>query len=326
MYSSWHRRLLVQALVVLATSCALVARDYEGYFERTLQVSGPLELEVTTGSGNIEVKAEESSQVRVRGTIHVSQRVGGGEAEQKIHMLENNPPIEQSGNYIRVGRIADSELRRHVSISYEVVVPRTTQLKSDTGSGDQSVTGIKGPVHATTGSGNIRLAKVGDEVRLHSGSGDIELSDVAGSLFAQTGSGNIRGSGISGSARAHTGSGDIRLEQTASHPATLETGSGNVEIHGTQNSLQAHTGSGNITAYGDPGGDWKLDTGSGNVVLHLSPQASFILHARTGSGSIESSQPITVQGKINRHELRGTVRNGGSILDVGTGSGDIRIE
>ena len=326
MSSTWYRRALILLCVVLAAASLLAAREYQGEFERSLAVTGPVELEVTTGSGNIEVRAEETSKVRITGRIHVDHRIGADQAEKKIQALENNPPIEQTGNYIRVGRIADPELRRHVSISYELVVPKATQLKSETGSGDESITGVKGPVKATTGSGNIRLAKVSEESRVDTGSGDIEVSDVTGTLSAGTGSGNIRASGIAGGIRAHTGSGDIRLEQAANQPVKVETGSGNLEIHGVRSSLYAQTGSGNITVFGEPGGDWKLETGSGNASMHLSPQASFNLHAHTGSGSIESSQPITMQGKLNRSEWRGTVRNGGPLVDVGTGSGDIHIE
>lgn len=321
---------LVVSAVVLTMASVVTARGLEGAFERTLKVTGPVELEVATGSGNIDVRTGEASSVHVRGVVHVHNRSGWSvndeSARSKIQRIQENPPIEQTGNYIRVGHISDPELRRHVSIDYELIVPAATQLKSETGSGDQAISGVKGPVKASTGSGNIRLAKVSEEARVDTGSGDIEVSDIAGTLSAGTGSGNIRASGISGGIRAHTGSGDIRLEQTASQPIVVETGSGNLEIRGVRSSLRAQTGSGNITAVGDPGGDWKLDTGSGNVTMHLSAQASFNLHAHTGSGSIESSQPITMQGKLNRSEWRGTVRDGGPLVDVSTGSGDIHIE
>jgi DUF4097 and DUF4098 domain-containing protein YvlB len=126
--------------------------------------------------------------------------------------------------------------------------------------------------------------------------------------------------------RAHTGSGDIRLEGNSTGPVRAETGSGNVEVHGVQGALHAQTGSGNIIVEGEPRGDWKLETGSGNVSMHLPPQVGLSLYAHTGSGNIDSNLPITVQGKISRSELRGTVRGGGSLVDVGTGSGDIHIE
>lgn len=323
-----HKRLvpLVVFLALLSATSRLAARDYEGSFARTLKVAGPVELEVTTGSGNIDVRSGDASTVQVRGTIHVNRRVGADAAERKIQYLESNPPIEQSGNYIRVGKISDPEIRRHISISYEVVVPAATRLRSETGSGDQAIEGIKGPVKASTGSGNIRASSLDDEARVDTGSGDIELASLSGAVYAETGSGNIRANRLAGMVRAHTGSGDIRLEGNSTGPVRAETGSGNVEVHGVQGALHAQTGSGNIIVEGEPRGDWKLETGSGNVSMHLPPQVGLSLYAHTGSGNIDSNLPITVQGKISRSELRGTVRGGGSLVDVGTGSGDIHIE
>lgn len=313
-------------LILFGVGRALSARNYEGQFERALKVTVPAEVEVTTGSGNIAVRTGDASTVRVRGMIHVDSGVGEAESTRKLQQLENNPPIQQTGALIRIGRIQDPELRRHVSISYEVVVPAETRLKSDTGSGDQTIDGVRGSVKATTGSGNLRLSHTSNEARLNAGSGNVEINSVSGAVYAETGSGNIRAVNVSGSVRAHTGSGDVRLEQTGTESVAADTGSGNVEVSGVRGPLRAHTGSGEIRVNGDPTGDWKLDTGSGNVTMRLSAQSSFNLHAHTGSGDIHSNQPITVQGKISRTELRGVVRNGGPLVELGTGSGNIRIE
>jgi hypothetical protein len=317
---------LVVFLVLVATGCALAASDYQGSFDRTLKVAGPVELDVTTGSGNIGVHPGGVSTVQVHATIRVSRRVGADEAQRKIQYLESNPPIEQSGNYIRIGKILDREMQRHVSISYDLVVPEATQLKAETGSGDQEIEGIKGPVKATTGSGNIRVSGLNEEARLDTGSGDIEVASLSGAVYAETGSGNIHASRLAGMVRAHTGSGDIRLEGNATGPVRADTGSGNVEVRGVQGALRAQTGSGNIIVEGEPRGDWKLETGSGNVSMRLPAEVGLNLYAHTGSGSIESKLPITVQGKISRSEIRGAVRGGGSLVEVGTGSGDIRID
>jgi DUF4097 and DUF4098 domain-containing protein YvlB len=281
---------------------------------------------VTTGSGNIDVRIGDASTVHIRGTIRIAKRVSPEAAERKIRSLEDNPPIEQNGNSIRIGYIRDPDLRRHVSISYELVVPAATALKSDTGSGDQTITGINGPLNASTGSGNLHLAGVGGEVRANTGSGDIQLENLKGSVHAETGSGNIRGVGVDSTLRASTGSGDVRLTQSSPASAHVETGSGNIEVSGVHGALRLHTGSGNIAAEGAPEGDWRLDTGSGNVTARLPATAAFDLHAHTGSGEIDSDHPLTVQGKLSKHELRAKVRGGGYLLDVGTGSGDIRIQ
>jgi DUF4097 and DUF4098 domain-containing protein YvlB len=329
----FHFRLPAALMGILTVAALVSASDYEGSFEKTLTVSGPVELDVVTGSGNIDVRTGASSSVRVHGTIRVSRKLSPEIAARKVQEIENDPPIMQSGNLIRVGYpqgvrrfVSIGDAWRHVSISYELIVPADSRLKSETGSGDQAVAGLKGPVRATTGSGNIRLSDLAGDTRAHTGSGDIEINGVSGMVYAETGSGNIRASGISGSVRASTGSGDVRLEQSANDAVSVRTGSGNLEVRGVAGPLRAETGSGNIMAWGDPGGDWKLETGSGDVTLKLSAQAAFNLHAHTGSGSIETNHPITVQGKVGRTDLRGVVRGGGALVNVGTGSGNIRIE
>ena len=321
--------MVIVALGMIPTATALTAfgRTIEGSFERSLNVTGAVDLDVKTGSGDIDIRTGNASTVHIRGRIRVnSWRLSEDEAERRVRALESNPPVEQDGNTIRVGHIQDSSLRRNVSISYEIVVPAETQLTAGTGSGNSTIAGVQGPVRTESGSGNLKITGVADTVRAHTGSGDVEIESVRGSVYAEAGSGNIRALDISGGFVASTGSGNVRLQQAGPGSVSVETGSGDVEVGGAESSVALHTGSGNITANGQPSGEWKLEAGSGNVTLRLPSTAAFDLYAHTGSGSVESDHPITVQGKVNRHELRGKVRGGGIRLEASTGSGDIRIQ
>jgi DUF4097 and DUF4098 domain-containing protein YvlB len=69
-----------------------------------------------------------------------------------------------------------------------------------------------------------------------------------------------------------------------------------------------------------------MRTASGSVTVRLPEQAAFDLEARTSSGHIESSHPITVQGTIGPREVRGKARGGGPLLELSTSSGNIHIE
>ncbi len=60
--------------LALLLAPALLHARAEGHFDRTLPVSGTASLDVTTGSGDITVKAGGSDKVVVHGTIH-SQRL-----------------------------------------------------------------------------------------------------------------------------------------------------------------------------------------------------------------------------------------------------------
>jgi len=314
-------------LGVLVAAAPVHLWGAEGSFDKTLQVTGPVDLQITTGSGAIQVRAGNSGTVQIHGRIKARDRGDGGlSAAEKVRQLEAHPPIEQDGNNIRVGHIEDSNLRQNVSISYEVVVPQETRLRAETGSGDQAVEGIKGPLKAATGSGGIRVMRVGGEVHAETGSGDIQLDSIQGSVTANTGSGSIHANGVAGEFSGETGSGDVRLEQSAPGSVRVATGSGEVELSGVRGPLKVETGSGGIKAQGELSGDWRLETGSGGITVALPSSAAFDLHAHTDSGRISTNRSITLQGALSRNDYRGKVGAGGYLLEVKTGSGDIHIE
>jgi DUF4097 and DUF4098 domain-containing protein YvlB len=312
------------ALAVIAL-WSQMASAAEGSFERTLRVSGPVNLEVETGAGNIEVRSGDSNQVQVRGRIRANEWFGHDSGE-RVQRLQANPPILQSGNDIRIGHIDDSELRRNISISYEIVVPQNTQLRSRTGSGNLVAGSIRGPAEASSGSGNVKISDIGEAVRADAGSGNIDLDRIQGNVHARTGSGTIRALAIAGGFDGDSGSGDLTLEQTAPGSVRVNTGSGTLELRGVRGSLEASAGSGNIHAEGDPTGAWTVHSGSGGIKLRFPANAAFDLSAHTSSGSIVVSHPLTVQGSIGRKEVRGKVLSGGVPVKVETGSGNVEIE
>jgi len=313
--------------IILAVLTASAFASARGEFERTLKVSGNVNLQVETGSGSIDVRTGNSSEVHVVGHIYVNNEwFGGDNADEKVKRIENNPPIQQSGNDIRIGHIDDPDLKHNISISYELVVPASTELKASSGSGSQTITGISGTLEASTGSGSLKISDIGSSVRAHTGSGSVDIDGAKGSVYARTGSGSIHARDIAGGFDGQTGSGHLTLEQTAPGSVRAETGSGGLELHNVRGSLQAQAGSGSIRADGEATGGWTVHTGSGSVQLRLPQNASFDLNAHTGSGSINLSHPVTVQGTIGRKEVRGKVGSGGVPIEVQTGSGNIAID
>ena len=283
------------AALALSGGCVttIASQPIEGAFERTLAVgSDTLHLDVSTGSGRIEVSAGEPGTARVVGRIR--GRAGGwsggnpAEVEARVRAIEADPPVSLDGDDLRVGHL-DRSLRRRISISYEVVVPPNSTVHARTGSGALRVEGVAGVVEARSGSGRTRVADVGGDVTARTGSGGIEIDAVGGDVNARTGSGSIRIDGIDAALRARTGSGGIRVA-------------------------------------GSPGSGWDLDTGSGSIGVDLPDDAAFEVDARTGSGSVRSDHPVTMDGEARRGRLRGTVRGGGPRVTLRTGSGGITID
>lgn len=317
------------ALALLGAVSAAPARAaIDGHFDRTLTVNGPVDLDVTTGSGNITVHPGDASKVEVHATIRAGENWhwNDSDIEQRVHYIEQHPPIDQSGNTITIGHVEDRDLMRNISITYDIVTPAQTRLHSATGSGNSSADGLAGFAEASSGSGNVRLNEIGADVTAHTGSGEITITGVKGALRATSGSGNIRADQIGGAITASTGSGDVRLTQSGQGDVEVSTGSGTVEVNDVKGAAQIGTGSGNITAEGTPTADWRIHTGSGDLTVALPQQSSFELYARTSSGSINSQFQITMSGTISPRELHGKVGSGGPTLDLRTSSGSIHID
>src|ERR1041385_4045807 len=162
------------AFVALLFTLPLLAE--EATFDRTLKVTGPVDLEVVTGSGHIYVRSGAAGAVTVHGIVKESCCNLFSETDPNaLKAIANNPPIEQSGNTIRIGHLGESQRYNNISVSYELVVPSDTKLLSN------------------TGSGTLKISDIGNQVRARTGSGSITVSNVAGSVSAHTGSGSIHG-------------------------------------------------------------------------------------------------------------------------------------
>jgi len=128
----------------------------EGHFDRTLTVSGVVHLDLTTGSGDITVKAGNSNQVVIHGRIS-SSNDWFSNSDNAVRQVESNPPIQQNGNDIRIGYTLPEDVKRHVSISYEVTVPADAAVQAHSGSGGANLEGIRGEVQAAFACGALKV-------------------------------------------------------------------------------------------------------------------------------------------------------------------------
>jgi DUF4097 and DUF4098 domain-containing protein YvlB len=270
---------LAAAILALA---AVPALANEATFERNLTVNGHVELSVSTGSGHIHITRGSGDRVHIVGKV----KSNWGGSDQKVQEIANNPPIEQTGNIIRIGQ--RHENYHNISIEYEIEAPANSFLEANSGSGD------------------IKDDGVGENAKLGTGSGSINATGLQNGFVVNTGSGNIYAE--------QTGQGDVKAQ----------TGSGSVELKGVHGSLRAGTGSGNIKVTGTPTSDWKLETGSGSVEFWAG-NAAFTLDASTGSGTVHTDQDMVVQGSFDKHHIVGKVRGGGPTVRIETGSGDVRV-
>ena len=274
--------LLATAILALA----IPALASEATFDRTLTVSGKVELSVSTGSGNVHITPGTDNRVHVIGKV----RSTWGDSDERVRQIAANPPIEQAGNIIHIGKHhdGDNDWMHHVSIYYEIQAPANSFLE------------------ASSGSGNVTDDGVGENSKLN------------------TGSGNIHATGLHGGFTVGTGSGNIYADTTSSGDVKAETGSGNIELRNLHGGLKATTGSGDIKVAGAPTEGWHLETGSGKVELWVG-DAPLTLDASSGSGGIHTDREMLTQGSMNAHHVTGKLNGGGPTVRIETGSGEIRI-
>jgi DUF4097 and DUF4098 domain-containing protein YvlB len=312
--------LLLSAIVVVA-GCES-GPSVSGAFDRSFNVTGPIRLELNNASGDVNITGSADGKVHVRGEVRASG-FGIDSTRKRLDDTLANPPIEQKGDTIRIGK--DMSRMRNISITYTIQVPRATEVDADVASGAQTIRNVTGPVTVRAASGSIRLENIQRDAEVTTASGTITASDVGSDLHVSTASGNVELTGIKGNVRASTVSGVIRIAKPG---ARVEAGntSGEIEIQGASNDVKAHAISGLVSVQGNPGADsyWDLKSVSGGVQVRVPAAANLHLTAEASSGDIRSDIPIVVEEQ-GKHTLRAHMGSGGGRVDVHTVSGEIRV-
>ncbi|HZU26973.1 MAG TPA: DUF4097 family beta strand repeat-containing protein [Bryobacteraceae bacterium] len=260
----------------------------ESSFERTLAVTGPVDLDVATHSGLIRVCGGEPGEVRIRALFRGQRWIFGfSDPTDRMAELTGRPPIELRGNSIRVGDFGDRWLLRGITMLLEISVPRDTRVRALVDAGDVCIAGIAGPVLSSADSGSIEITDIDGDVRASADSGAVRIRRVKGSVDAQADSGSIEALEIGGSINARTDSGEIRLSQSAAAPVSAEAD-------------------------------------SGSIALQLAPNGGYNVRVNTDSGHVRTPE-MAVDSRLSRGETVGRIRGGGPMIHLQTDSGSIEI-
>jgi DUF4097 and DUF4098 domain-containing protein YvlB len=317
-----HRLPLFLLSAVVGLAGCESGPSVSGAFDRSFNVTGPIRLELNNASGDVNITGSANGKVHVRGEVRASG-FGLDNTRKRLDDTLANPPIEQKGDTIRIGK--DMSRMRNISITYTIQVPRATEVEANVASGAQTIRNVTGPVTVRAASGSIRLENIQRDAEVTTASGTISASDVGSDLHVSTASGNVELSGIKGNVRASTVSGVIHIIKPG---ARVEAGntSGEIEIQGASNDVKAHAISGLVSVQGNPGADsyWDLKSVSGGVQLRVPAAANLHLTAEASSGDIRSDIPIVVEEQ-GKHTLRAHMGSGGGRVDVHTVSGEIRV-
>src|SRR5216684_6795898 len=157
-------------------------------FYRSYVVTGPIRLELTNASGEVDIAGSADGKVHVRGEVRASG-FGFDNPQKRLDDTLANPPIEQRGDTIRIGK--EMSRMRNVSIAYTIQVPHDTEVSATVASGAQTIRNVSGPVTVRAASGSIRLEKIERDVQLTTASGSVSASDIGNDVRVSSASGSV---------------------------------------------------------------------------------------------------------------------------------------
>jgi len=316
----WTITVWLAAAVVLAGCNA--GPSVSGAFDRSYTVTTPIRLELTNASGDVSIVGSADGKVHVHGEVRASG-FGFDNPHKRLDDTLSNPPIEQRGDTIRIGK--EMSHLRNLTIAYTIQVPHDTEIDTSVASGAQTIRNVRGPVKTKAASGSIRVEKIDRDADLSTASGSISASDVGSDARVSSVSGSVDVSNVKGDVRAKAIAGVIEVLNPGDR-VEAETASGSVEIRGAAHDVKAHAASGRISVQGNPGAEsyWELKTVSGGVYLSVPASANFHLSAEAVTGEIRTDIPIMIEEQ-GKHALRANMGSGGGRVEVHTVSGEIRV-
>ncbi|HXM94233.1 MAG TPA: DUF4097 family beta strand repeat-containing protein [Candidatus Dormibacteraeota bacterium] len=299
-----------------------------GSFDRTYSVTTPARLELANASGDVEIVGTAETIGSADGKVHVhaevrSSGMGFDNPQKRLDDTIADPPIEQRGNTIRIGK--EMSHIRNLTISYRIQVPHDIEISTTLASGAQTIIGVRGPLKAQTASGTIRADKIDREVQLTTVSGSIEAGNLADDVRVSSASGSVHLANVKGDVRVNAIAGSIDVTKPGGR-VQADSVSGSVDLRDANGDVKAHAISGRVAVQGNPAANnyWDLRTVSGGVQLNVPLQASFRLTAEAVTGDIRTDIPIVIEEQ-GKHSLRAHLGNGGGRVEVHTVSGEIRI-
>ncbi|MEZ5344895.1 MAG: DUF4097 family beta strand repeat-containing protein [Pyrinomonadaceae bacterium] len=156
-------------------------------------------------NGGISVKGENRSDILIRACIR-----SWADDQQKADAIAKNTRINTSG----VIQAENSDSDANYSVSYQILVPRNTNLKLTAHNGGVSIEAVQGNLNFATVNGGVKLSEVGGSVTGKTTNGGVKV-DLSGNRF--------NGSGLN----VETTNGGVKLSLPSNFAADIETGTVN---------------------------------------------------------------------------------------------------
>lgn len=318
--------------------------------EKAFSVKSGGNLTVVSEFGAIEIQTAEQDEVKVVITKESKFKLVGTIQEVledfEVAFEHEGPDVRIEGAFKRGREHWQKKLNR-LKIRFLITVPQQYNVDLDTSSGGISVTDLNGDVRAgtsggslhlgditgsvwgRTSGGSIKLTSSGSQADLKTSGGSIEVVNVAGDVHAQTSGGSLRFGEIQGSIWGKTSGGSIKVTK-CSGGADVQTSGGTIRLESVSGNVKAKTSGGSIRAAmtTQPQNECSFRTSGGGITVMLIPDIAVDVEAETRGGHVATDFVVksTLQGKVPKNRLEGSINGGGPLLKLHTSGGNIHLQ
>ena len=300
--------------------------------KKTYNVKSGGSLTVLSEFGAIETQTAEQEKVEVVITKESKSKL----VKVSQEVLEDfEVTFEHKGSDVRIeGKFKQG--RKHwqkqlnlAKIHFLITVPQQYNIDLNTSSNDISVANLTGDVRVRASGGSLCFENITGAVWGHTSGGSIEAVNVAGDVQVRTSGGNLRFGAIQGFISGRTSGGSIKVVD-CSGGTDVRTSGGGIWLGGIGRNVTARTSGGSIQANmtTQPQSECSLRTSGGQITFTLIPDIAVDLEAKTSGGRVSTDFAVesTIQGKVPKNRLEGSINGGGPLLKLRTSGGNIHLQ
>ena len=303
------RSLLLAAALAPAVFCQDWNRVTEDFkFSYKLTPTGRVSVEGYNGS--IDVTGWERNEIEIVGTKYAS-------SDELLKEIKIDTMNTADTVTLRVHRLKNSESwfgRGGTGVKMTIRVPRKAQLdRIASSNGSVRIESVDGDARVTTSNGAIRVANLGGKLDASTSNGKLEAIDIKGGAMLRTSNGSIQAESVRGPFEASTSNGAIRAridDVPSGSPVRATSSNGSIEL--TFSSFHEH--------------EVKASTSNSAITVRLPERVNAELRAATSNSNVTSDYDVTVRGAISKNRLEGRLGSGGSLINLTSSNGPIRIQ
>ena len=318
------------SILLLLTACAAFAATEEQIKTNFNAASGG-SLVVDVDFGSIDVSTSATDEV----SVDVWRKVTRKDVADEEQFLHDNPvQFLHEGDTVTVRCRQKQNKNRWFSWGSRrnqnegkvtVRVPARFNARLDTSGGSIAVSDLTGKVNADTSGGGLRFTRLHGPLKGDTSGGGIGIVDCEGEIKIDTSGGGIELTGGGGSLKGESSGGGV-IDFRGS--VSVESSGGGITVENVGGKLRAETSGGPVHAVlpSPIPGDVSLESSGGGVTVQVPGDAAFNLDAESSGGGVSCDLPITIQGKKEHGELKGTVNGGGPTLKLESSGGGVHVK